>query len=233
MSVSSDKIHIIIVAAGSGSRFGGPLPKQFCDLAGRPVLMHAIDAFRQALPGASMSLVLSESCMQLWQDLCLRHGYDSPAVVPGGSSRYASVCNALPSIPDDAGIVMVHDGARPFPPVGHFEDYCRDIIESGFCGVVPAVPVTDSLRHIDPDGGNSSVNRAEYRAVQTPQVFDAALFVRAYRISKDISAEFTDDASVVAAAFPDRRISLGAGSYRNIKITNPGDLALAEFYINS
>lgn len=231
MSVSSDKIHIIIVAAGSGSRFGGPLPKQFCDLAGRPVLMRTVDAFRTALPQATMSLVLSDSCMDLWHELCEAHDFVSPAVVSGGSSRYESVSNALTSIPHGVKIVMVHDGARPFPPVEYFSEYCADIVESGFCGVVPAVPVTDSLRHVGPDGSNTSVNRAEFRAVQTPQVFDAALFVKAYELSKAISADFTDDASVMTAAFPDRRISLGRGSYRNLKITNPGDLALAEFYL--
>jgi len=224
------KNHIIIVAAGSGSRFGGPLPKQFCDLAGRPVLMHTIDAFRSVLPDAAITLVLSESGCNLWQDLCIQHSFDSPTVIIGGSSRYRSVCNAISTVSSDADYVMVHDGARPFPPYTLLKSYESLLNDTDYVGVIPVVPVTDSLRHIDANG-NNAVNRSTFRAVQTPQIFHASMFFKAYKAAQSHDEHlFTDDASVIDAF--GGKLLMAKGSVRNIKITNPGDIALAEFYIS-
>ncbi len=213
--------HIIIVAAGSGSRFGGPLPKQFCNLGGRPVLMHTVDAFRRALPGAGITLVLSQDGSDIWRGLCDTHGFDSPAVVIGGTTRYRSVCNAI------ATLSAALDGARPFPPAALLRDF-QDLLAGNYCGLIPAVPVTDSLRTVTADG-NRAVDRSEFRAVQTPQIFRAASFLDAYRqVSGSL---FTDDASVLdACGMP---LMLAQGSSRNIKITNPGDIALAEYYLSN
>lgn len=223
--------NIIIVAAGSGSRFGGPLPKQFCDLGGRPVLMHTIDAFRSALPSAQIVLVLSAAGKELWTALCLRHSYDSPAVVEGGASRYESVCNAIKELDTNREFVMVHDGARPFPPATLLKDYKRLFADVDTSGIIPVVPVTDSLRRVTKDA-NKAVDRAEFRAVQTPQIFRTADFIKAYTSAdgKD-SRLFTDDASVIDSWGGTLMLADGAPS--NIKITNPGDLALAEFILKN
>ena len=222
--------HIIIVAAGSGSRFGGPLPKQFCNLGGRPVLMHTVDAFRRALPGAGITLVLSQDGSDIWRGLCDNHGFDSPAVVTGGPTRYRSVCNAIATLPAALDFIMVHDGARPFPPAALLRDF-QDLLAGNYCGLIPAVPVTDSLRMVTADG-NRAVDRSEFRAVQTPQIFRATGFLDAYRqVSGSDERLFTDDASVLdACGMP---LMLAQGSSRNIKITNPGDIALAEYYLSN
>lgn len=223
-------IHNIIVAAGSGTRFGAPLPKQFMLLGGRPVLMHTIDAFRAALPGASETLVLSETGLPCWEALCAEYEFRSPGVAIGGASRFDSVNNALSAVPDDAEIILVHDGARPFAERRMIRRIVEMLEESDVDGVIPVVRVTDSLRAVCA-GGSEAVDREKLRAVQTPQAFRARLLIRAYEMAGR-SDSFTDDASVMeAAGF--RRLSLVDGASTNIKITNPVDLAVAHAILES
>ncbi|MCM1518045.1 MAG: 2-C-methyl-D-erythritol 4-phosphate cytidylyltransferase [Pseudoflavonifractor sp.] len=225
-SPETDPIYVIIVAAGTGSRFGADKPKQYCDLAGRPVLMHTIDAMRGALPEAQIAVVISEAMESLWLELCDRHGFDSPMTVYGGATRWESVGNALRALgitTETPGIVAVHDGARPLAP----RDMTLRVINAvpGHDGAIPAVRVTDSLRVVLSDGGSKAVDRALYRAVQTPQGFKAGALAGAYALP--YREEFTDDASVMTAAgLTD--IVMVEGDERNIKITHPDDIRIAE-----
>lgn len=213
----------IIVAAGSGARFGSELPKQFCLLRGRPVLMTTVDNFRNACPDDKIVLVLSKDCVRLWHGLCREYGYPSPEIAYGGATRWNSVKNALESVDDGVDIITVHDGARPL--------VSRDVIgkvvaavESGACGAIPVVPVTDSLRIIDDDGVSEAVDRSVMRAVQTPQAFRAEILRKAY--GRPYSPLYTDDASVVEdAGFTP--LALVDGDVHNIKITHPADLDVA------
>lgn len=227
-------IHVIIVASGSGSRFGADTPKQYCPIGAdrRPVLMHTIDAFRRALPEAHITLVVNAAHRPLWQSLCRNHGFTPPADVDGGPTRWHSVANALKAIAPAIGpdtIVMVHDGARPLAPAAMIRRVAAVVTDGGAQGCIPAVAVTDSLRMIDPSTGQSRpVDRSLMRAVQTPQAFRGPLLIDAYRLP--YSTGFTDDASVMAAAgYGD--IRLAEGSERNIKITHPHDLAIAELLL--
>lgn len=224
-----DNTLAVIVAAGSGSRFGAELPKQFCPMAGRPVLMHTIDAFRNALPDSRIILVLSHSAMDLWQTLCREYGFESPEIVAGGASRAESVANALEAAAPltDSTVVMIHDGARPMasPEMLH---RLRLAVTSVSPAVVPVVAVTDSLRHISSDGSSNSVERSQFRAVQTPQCFLGGILSEAYSKASGIGFErFTDDASVVETAAK-TKITLIDGDPHNIKITTPGDIEIAE-----
>jgi len=226
--LAGKRIHIITVAAGSGSRFGGPLPKQFCDLAGRPVLMHTVDSLRRALPGASHTLVLSEHDHGLWRTLCDKHCFVSPRVVYGGDSRFGSVRNALVTVGEDIDIVMVHDGARPMPSPAMLATLVAAFDNADCQGALPSLPLTDSVRRIESDG-SVAVNRADYRTVQTPQAFRSDVLMQAYAQASGGFA-FTDDASVVEhAGFC--KLALVPGDRHNIKITNPGDIELAEFFL--
>lgn len=216
------KVLHIVVAAGSGSRFGAELPKQFCLMNGIPVVMHAINALRQSNTG-EVVLVLNEDMKGLWVDLCAKYGFDSPEIAFGGATRWQSVKNAVDAFGGDADVISVHDGARPLLSsalIGRL----MDAVEQGAPAVIPVVAVTDSLRKVSAAGGNSAVERKSFRAVQTPQVFDGALLRRAY--SEPESPLFTDDASVVENI--GMRISLVEGEPTNIKITHPLDLAVAE-----
>ncbi len=227
--MTNHNLYCIIVAAGSGSRFRSELPKQFCDLNGRPVLMHAVDCFRNTFPEMEIIVVLNEVHICLWRRLCEKHCFHSPVTVTGGGTRWASVKNAVGHIArglDCDSIVMVHDGARP---IVSRELLLRIAGESrDRQGVIPVVPVTDSLRTLAPDGTSSPVDRALFRAVQTPQAFNGALLAEAYR--QPYRHDFTDDASVMAAAgYTD--IGLVEGDPRNIKITLPDDLKIAALYL--
>lgn len=148
----------------------------------------------------------------------------------GGSTRCQSVFNGLLALWPDGetaeGLVAVHDGARPL--------VSRETVIRGFEAaakfeaVVPFVPLTDSIRKLatagDPERGSEVADRSKFVAVQTPQVFDAGLLMRAYR-EMDSEGTYTDDASVVERIHP---VHLYPGNPANIKVTNPDDFAIAE-----
>lgn len=217
------KRFAIIVAGGSGTRFGTAIPKQFLDLRGIPVLMHTIKAFYDAVPDVNVVLVLPKDQMAMWQNLCERHRFDLPmTVVAGGETRYRSVKNGLDAILSDEGLVAVHDGVRPLVSktviVGSYEVAEKN--ESA----IPAVEVTDSVRMLTDSVKSVALDRSSLRAVQTPQTFILSQLRDAY--SKGYSPLFTDDASVYEAS--GREATLFPGDSRNIKITRREDLALAE-----
>lgn len=216
-------ICCIIVAAGSGRRFGAALPKQFCDLNGRPVLMTTIDRVRAALPSADLRLVISSDYASFWMDLCQHHSFTSPAIIFGGDTRWQSVKNAVDTIDcAETDMIFVHDGARPLlsPAV---VDRLVGALQIGANGAVPCVPLADSIRKISPDGSSVAVDRSLYRAVQTPQAFPAALLKDCYQ--RPFSPLMTDDASVVEfAGYHD--IAIVEGTPETIKITTPADMAV-------
>lgn len=212
--------YAIIVAGGKGLRMGSPLPKQFIVVGGRPVLMHTIARFREALPGVRVILVLPEEQQEYWAGLCRHYGFGADCLVAGGGeTRFHSVRNGLALVPDGAqGVVGVHDGVRPFASVATIRACYDAARRSG--AAIPVTPVVETLRHI----GGHTVPRADYRLVQTPQAFGAQLLKRAY--DRPYCDAFTDDASVVEAA--GHEVTLVDGNRENIKITTPFDLAIAE-----
>lgn len=222
----SNQICHIIVAAGTGTRYGADVPKQFCDMNGRPVLMTTIERLRSA--GGDIILALSSEWVSRWLEMCSSHSFESPAIIVGGETRWQSVKNVLNTIPDDVDVVTVHDGARPLVDAAVTRS-AVDAVLAGADGAIPAIGMTDTLRHIDEDGSSVAVDRSRFVAVQTPQAFVAAKLKEAY--SRPYSPLFTDDASVMeAAGFTN--LVLTEGSRKNIKITNPGDIALACFYLS-
>lgn len=217
---------VIIVAGGSGTRMGGPVPKQFLPLCGRPVLMHTLARFHAASPRTRLILVLPEEQQARWRALCAAHGFAvAHTVVAGGATRFESARRGLAAIPADAeGLVGVHDGVRPFVNAAMLAACCREARQHG--AAVPVVPLTDSLRRLCP-GGSEAVPRSQYCLVQTPQVFQIGLLRRAY--AQPFRPEFTDDASVVEAL--GASVACAAGSPDNIKLTTPKDMAEAEAII--
>lgn len=222
--MNTQYIYNIIVAAGSGSRFGASLPKQYCLLDGKPILMHTIDNMRNALPGSQIILVLNKDFVDYWDDLCKEYSFESPMVVVGGETRWQSVKNAISLISAEAQFISVHDGARPFVNKAMVE---RLISALDFAsGAIPVVAVTDSLRCVEEDR-SIPVDRSRYRAVQTPQMFHATKLIDAYSLPFDET--FTDDASVMAAMGYD--VTLVEGDAYNIKITHPLDIDIANVYL--
>ena len=222
--MNAQHIYNIIVAAGSGSRFGAALPKQYCLMDGRPVLMHTIENMRRALPQSQIVLVLNRDFVDYWTELCVKYSFISPKVVEGGDTRWQSVKNAIDEIPADAQVITVHDGARPIVDSMMVERLISALDDA--VGAIPVVSVTDSLRQIV-ESGSTPVDRSLYKAVQTPQAFHADKLIEAYSLPFD--ATFTDDASVLAALGYD--VALVEGDTYNIKITNPLDIEIAQLYL--
>lgn len=224
----TDNAHIV-VAAGSGSRYGGNLPKQFCDLAGRPLLMTTLERLHTATPDWKLIVVLSAEMTDEWLKMCGENSFALPhLIVSGGATRAHSVKNALYVIPHDSkGYISIHDAARPVVT----PRLVGNLIEGldGCDGVIPVCAVTDSIRHIEPDGSSTAVDRSKLRAVQTPQIFPAEKLLKAYR--QELRPTFTDDASVMEAAGY-TGLRLVDGDPHNIKVTNPGDMAIAELYLS-
>ncbi len=213
--------YVIIVAGGKGLRMGSEVPKQFLEVAGRPVLMRTLDRFLQFDPQVRIVLVLPEDQIPFWEALCQKHDFHVPhKVVPGGASRFESVRCGLSIVPDGC-LVAVHDGVRPFVSLEVIARCFDKALEAG--SAVPVIPVQESVRRVE---GSLSrhMDRTFLRLVQTPQVFDATLLKEAYK--RPYEETFTDDASVFEAA--GREIQLVEGNRENIKLTTPFDLKLSE-----
>ncbi len=236
--------YAVIVAGGEGTRLGGGLPKQFRELKGRPVLWWSLKAFHDEDPATHLRVVLHPGFFEEWQKLFRALPVEEQfphEVVAGGTSRTGSVKNGIEAIPASAeALIAVHDAARPLVSVDMIARGWEAAAKEG--GAVPAVAVTDSLRHLSGTSGvdwkknaaygeyykgSEAVDRSEYVAVQTPQVFRADLLKGAYALKPD--AVFSDDASAYEAA--GGKPVLFEGSPLNMKVTNPGDLEIASLLL--
>jgi 2-C-methyl-D-erythritol 4-phosphate cytidylyltransferase len=214
-------LYVVIVAGGSGKRMGVETPKQFLELAGRPVLMHTIERFYKFNGSIEIITVLPENQLRNWCELRKQYDFNIPhTLVRGGAHRFNSVRNGLEFVDND-GLVAIHDGVRPLVSPETIKR-CFEAAEE-FGNAIPVISPADSLRFLG-EQGNEPINRLNVKQVQTPQVFDAALLKKAYRQTYDTS--FTDDATVVEKT--GAKIHLVEGNRENIKITNPEDLFIAQ-----
>jgi 2-C-methyl-D-erythritol 4-phosphate cytidylyltransferase len=213
-------LYVVIVAGGSGKRMGAELPKQFLELAGRPVLMHTIERFKTFSNAIEIITVLPENQLRFWLDLQKKHSFTIlHTLVKGGSNRFISVRNGLKFV-NTPGLVAIHDGVRPFVSIDTIK---RCFETAGKLGnAIPAISPTESLRILT-DHGSLPVNRFTVKQIQTPQVFNAELIKDAY--TQEYSPDFTDDATVLEKT--GEKINLIEGNRENIKITNPEDLLIS------
>lgn len=228
------KKHLVLVAAGSGERMGGNVPKQFLEFDGKCILHHTLDRFIEAVPDVEVTVVLSRDRFDLWRDYCRSHNViRRQHLVPGGITRFHSVRNALEKIPDGA-VVAVHDGVRPFVSVELIRRMYDMASELDCPALVPVTACTDTIKVLDAKRGldgtfsyetvpGEFVDRNRLFGAQTPQVFHSEVLRAAYEQPYDIA--FTDDASVVQKN--NARLSYIEGERLNIKITTPQDLVLA------
>ena len=215
---------IIITAGGIGKRMGGDLPKQFIEIAGKPILMHTLELFYKYDCNAQLILTLPAEWKEYWQELLQKHQCTIPHVMSdGGSERYHSIKNALEICTGD--FIAVHDGVRPLVSIETISLCFKEVEKLG--QVIPVVPINESLRQVF-DDTSRAVNRMEYCIVQTPQCFKKSVLEKAYAIP--FHTGITDDASLVEeAGFP---IHLIDGNIENIKITNKMDLEIATYYMS-
>lgn len=217
----SMKLYAIIVAGGSGLRMGSEIPKQFLELAGKPVLMHTIEQFSNFSEKVEIITVLPENQIRYWMELQQKYSFSVPqTLVSGGSARFYSVRNGLGFI-EQRGLVAIHDGVRPFVSRETITR-CFETAEK-LGNAIPVISPSDTLRIVN-GKGSEPLNRVHVRQVQTPQVFDTDLIKNAYK--QDYLPEFTDDATVVEKTGV--KINLVDGNRENIKITTPEDLVFSQ-----
>lgn len=214
---------MIIVAGGSGTRMGTELPKQFIELAGKPILMHTLGKMQAFDQEMQLILVLPEEQMDFWEQLCGKHNWRVPHLLAnGGATRFLSVKSGLQLV--EGSLVGIHDGVRPFVAKAVMQNCFESADENG--AAVPVMPIVQSLRKLN-GSSSEAVNRNDYRAVQTPQCFQTEVLKQAFQAAD--RTDYSDDATVVEANGGE--IHLVTGNAENIKITTPFDLEMAGLII--
>ncbi|MFA4836737.1 MAG: 2-C-methyl-D-erythritol 4-phosphate cytidylyltransferase [Dehalococcoidia bacterium] len=224
--MEKERFGVIIVAAGQSRRMNG-LDKVFADLGGRPLLARALDTFQESAVVDEIVVVLSEQNMERGQRLLDEYGWSKVrALCPGGPRRQDSVKEGLKRLIDCLW-VAIHDGARPLAPSDLIDRGLAEAKDSG--AAAAAVPVKDTIKAVATDGFvQSTLPRDTLWAVQTPQVFRFDLINQAH---DQIAEDVTDDAMMVERL--GHKVKLYMGSYENIKVTTPDDLALAEIILRN
>jgi len=226
------RVSVIIPAAGSGRRMGG-IKKPYLELVGKPILTHSLMVFQQC-PLVDEIVVVVASGDE--QD-CIRSAINPYSiekvhqVVAGGKTRQESVFNGLRSLSSDTAMVIVHDCARPFVT----EEMIRDTLEaaSKWGAATVAVPVKNTIKEADDESFvTKTLNRHRLWTIQTPQTFKYDLLLRAHLYACENNIHVTDDASLIEE-LGNHRVKLVMGSSENIKITTPGDLAIASAILES
>lgn len=223
----TEHVGIVVVAGGSGSRMGAAMPKQFLQIAGRPILVRTVERMREALPEAEIVVVLPEAHVELWRECYEKSECKvEHSIALGGATRFDSVQSGIAALSDDCSLIAVHDGVRPMLSVEMIRRGVECAAENG--AAVPVIAVVDSIREVD-SAGSHAVDRSRLRAVQTPQVFRSDLLRRSYEAvgaSLEDRSKATDDASVVEMA--GYKVALYEGESQNLKLTTPTDLSVAE-----
>ncbi len=221
------RVYSIVVAAGDGKRMGGKVKKPYLELAGHPLLFYALRNISSSPLITGTVLVAGNGLVDYCQqEIVEAYGFNRVlSVVEGGSQRQDSVYHGLKALPEDAEMVVIHDGVRPFVSGKIIEDTIAAAIE--YEAVITGVRVKDTIKTVDESQRvMQTINRDGLWAVQTPQVFKAKLLRDCYDKAMDKGFYGTDDASIVEwAGFTVRIVE---GEYENIKITTPFDMMMAE-----
>lgn len=216
------RVAILLLAAGSGKRFGGMMPKQYISIAGKPLLLHALNSLAQEPRISVVQTVIAEDD-ELYAGIVrdCRFSFDLLPPVTGGAERSISMQRGLAALPDDIDMVGVHDAARPLPSKQLLQDVLDVAGEHG--AAAPGVAVHDTIKRVNAKGRiMETPDRTMLRAVQTPQVARRDWFVEAIEKERGRLHAHTDDASVLeAAGFP---VYISQGDSLNRKITTQPDM---------
>ncbi|HEY50105.1 MAG TPA: 2-C-methyl-D-erythritol 4-phosphate cytidylyltransferase [Dehalococcoidia bacterium] len=226
MKEASNRVGAIIVAAGTSSRMGG-IDKVFAELGQEPLLAKVVTIFQNCSSIDQIVIVLAKRSLRRGQKLVEKYGWTKvSSVCPGGSRRQDSVREGLRRLSDCAWVV-IHDGARPCVTIDLIERGLTAARQSG--AAIAGVPVKDTIKVVS---SRRLVQKTPARqslwAAQTPQVFRYDLITEAYR---QFDTEATDDAAMVERL--GHKVEVYMGSYQNIKVTTPEDLAIAEFLLRN
>jgi 2-C-methyl-D-erythritol 4-phosphate cytidylyltransferase len=227
------QVFAILPAAGLGTRMAGPQPKQFLELDGVPILIHSLRAFAAVERVNAIFVAVRKTEMERVQAQIAEHGFaDRVRVVEGGDNRQESVANALAALPAQADdIVLVHDAVRPLIDAATIERTIDAVAAQG--AAIVGLPAVDTIKQVERTAHGalitSTIPREFVVLAQTPQGFRYGLLQRAFAEATADGFVGTDEASVVERA--GHPVAVVHGSQVNLKITQPGDLELAEFYL--
>jgi 2-C-methyl-D-erythritol 4-phosphate cytidylyltransferase len=217
------RVVAVILAAGSGTRMKSEINKHLLPLAGKPVIVHTLEAFQQCDAIDAIVLVTSAENMAAYQALIAEHDISKVShIVLGGDTRQVSAHNGLRAA-GDCDIILLQDGARPLIAQQEIEAVIRDAAEFG--GAVVAVPAKDTTVRARESFIEAQLNRSTLWQVQTPQGFQAAVIREAYEAAARDGVQSTDDTGLVTRL--GGAVKITPGSYANIKITTPEDLVIA------
>lgn len=222
------KTVAIVPAAGIGRRFDGTVRKTFIALNGTPLLIHTLKRLQDAGAITEIIPVLKEEDIEKWSEVIDAHGLNKvKRIVPGGRERQDSVFNAL-KILEEESLILIHDGVRPIFSARLVERLINEI--NDFDGIVPALPVKDTIKVVDADSiVVSTEDRNKLRAVQTPQVFPLKVIKEAYSRAYADGFYATDDAALVERI--GGKVKVIEGSPFNIKVTTQEDLEMVQYLI--
>lgn len=230
------KTTAIVLAGGSGRRMNSAVKKQFLEIKDKPLLYYSLKAFEDSFIDEVILVASEEDKEYCNKEIIEKYGFQKiKKIVPGGKERYHSVANGVMA----AGVcdyIFIHDGARPFVSHEMLDRLLEEVQHSGAC--VAGMPVKDTIKIADADGFIETTPRRDLVwMIQTPQVFTYELIYKAYNlllkeetslVEKGIS--ITDDAMVVETLLGEK-VKLVEGSYKNIKITTPEDISVAEGFL--
>jgi 2-C-methyl-D-erythritol 4-phosphate cytidylyltransferase len=228
------QVFAILPAAGLGTRMAGPQPKQFLSLDGVPILIHSLRAFAAVGRVTGIYVAVRKTEMERVQAQIAEYRFtDRVHVVEGGDSRQESVVHALDAIeadPDD--VVLVHDAVRPLIDTATIDRTIDAVVEHG--AAVVGLPAVDTIKQVERTAHGAiitaTIPRESIVQAQTPQGFRYGLLQKAMADATADGFVGTDEASVIErAGLP---VAVVLGSQVNLKITQPGDLELAEFYLH-
>lgn len=221
------KAAAIIAAAGIGRRMGLALPKQYLEIGGRPVICHTLDRFRGVGSVGEVIVVVEPGREEAFcRDILERYDYpEGWRVAAGGEARQESVARGLALVPSDCDVVLVHDGVRPFVSADEIERAIERAFRDGAC--IVAAPIRETVKRVQSGGVIvETLDRTTLWVAQTPQCFQRKILAEAMEAAVRDGFLGTDEASLVERL--GRRVTVLGGSARNIKITAPEDLAIAE-----
>lgn len=217
-------VAALVPAAGRGERLGPGSPKALRELAGAPILVHAVHALASSRQVDLIVIAAPEADVESVRALVGQQDYPCDvSVVAGGDTRQDSVARALFSLPDEVSIVLVHDAARPLVPAAVIERVVA-AVRDGHEAVVPGIAVVDTMKRVDEAGDVvETVDRSTLRVIQTPQGFPREILTRAHAQADDV---VTDDAGLAERIGV--RVHVVEGHEDALKVTRPNDLLIAE-----
>ena len=217
---------VVIVSAGRGSRMKADINKQFLKLQNKEVIAHTIDKFYNNENIGEIIVVVREDEAEFFKiNIIEKYGYKNIKIAFGGSERQDSVYNGLKMVDENCKIVLIHDGARPFVN-NETIDSAIESAKENKC-VIVGVPVKDTIKVIDENNNVCDTpDRSTLWSIQTPQVFDYSLIMKAHEKAREDNYYGTDDSMIVE--YFGQKVKVVEGSYNNIKITTPEDLKIGE-----